>query len=149
MEKIFTNSAPVPGGHYSQAVKHGDFIFISGQLPVIPASGEKELGSIEEQTRLVLQNLLAIAHAGGSDINHIAKITVYIADIELWSRVNDVYTDFFGEHKPARAIVPVATLHHGFLIEMDAVAISKTLVLESLEVDQMAVEAGNGSDEIH
>lgn len=149
MEKIFTNEAPFPGGHYSQAIKHGDFIFISGQLPVTPSSGEKVLGPIEDQTRLVLQNLVAIAHAGGSDMNHIAKITVYIADIELWSKVNDVYTEFFGEHKPARVIVPVSTLHHGFLIEMDAVAISKTLVLESLEVDQMAVEAGNGSEEIH
>lgn len=122
MEKIFTSNAPVPGGHYSQAIRHGDYIFISGQLPVDPVTGEKILGEIETQALQVLQNVLGIAEAGGSDINHLLKLTVYIADIALWSRVNTVYADFFGDHKPARAIVPVPALHHGFLIEIEAIA---------------------------
>lgn len=123
MEIIKTDQAPIPGGHYSQAIKHGEFIFISGQLPVDPVTGQKNTGSIEDQTRLVLQNLTAIAHEAGSDKNHLIKVTVYIADIQLWARVNAVYSEFFGEHKPARAIVPTRELHYGFLIEMDAVAV--------------------------
>ncbi|MBK8506240.1 MAG: RidA family protein [Saprospiraceae bacterium] len=123
MEIIHTGQAPLPGGHYSQAIKHGDFIFISGQLPIDPATGHKNTGSIEDQTLLVLQNLIAIALAAGSDKNHLIKVTVYIADIQLWTRVNAIYSDFFGDHKPARAIVPTRELHYGFLIEMDAVAV--------------------------
>jgi len=122
IEKIFTPDAPSPGGHYSQAIKQGDLIFISGQLPIVPSTGAKILGGIEEQTLQVLNNLLAIAKAGGSNRDHIIKVTVYIADIGLWSTVNEVYTNFFQAHKPARAIVPVSTLHYGFLVEMDAVA---------------------------
>lgn len=122
MEKILTPDAPVPGGHYSQAVVHGGFVFISGQLPVRPGTGEKIHGSIQEQTTVVLENIRAIVHAAHSDLHHIVKVTIYIAGIDLWSGVNEVYADFFGEHRPARTIVPVSGLHHGFLIEVDAIA---------------------------
>jgi 2-iminobutanoate/2-iminopropanoate deaminase len=125
MEKIFTDQAPAPGGHYTQAIKHGDFIFISGQLPIEAQTNEKNAGPIEVQTKVVLQNLVAIAEAAGSDKDHIAKITVYVADIALWSKINEVYSEFFGDHKPARAIVPTRELHYGFLVEMDAVAVTK------------------------
>lgn len=122
MEIISTTTAPTPGGHYSQAVRQGDFIFISGQLPIRPETGEKVLGSIEEQTAQVLANLFNIARAAGSDREFILKVTVFISGISLWSKVNEVYADFFLTHRPARAIVPVTTLHHGFLIEIDAIA---------------------------
>ena len=125
MEKIFTPKAPTPGGHYSQAIKHGDFVFISGQLPIEAKTNKKNTGTIKSQTRRVLQNLVAIAEAAGSAKNHIVKVTVYIADISLWSSVNEAYTEFFGDHKPARAIVPTKDLHYGFLIEMDAIAVVK------------------------
>jgi len=125
MEKITTEQAPRAGGHYTQAIEHNGFIFISGQLPINPQTGEKVLGSIEEQTLQVLKNVNAIAVAAGSDLNHIVKTTVYISDIALWGRVNGVYAQYFGDHKPARAVVPVKELHFGFQIEIDAVAVTK------------------------
>lgn len=121
METIFTQDAPAPGGHYSQAVVHNGLVFVAGQLP-IRANGEKCLGSIEEQTELVLANLQAILEASGSSLSRVLKVTVYISDIELWGRVNAVYTQVFGAHKPARAVVPVPALHYGFSIELEAIA---------------------------
>lgn len=122
MEKIFTPNAPKPAGHYSQAVVHDNLVYVSGQLPIDPVSGEMRLGSIEEQTEQVLKNLAEILKASGSDIDHVIKATVYISDIELWDRVNDVYGTFFGQHRPARAVVPTKELHHGFGIEIEAIA---------------------------
>ena len=122
MEAIFTPNAPKPGGHYSQAVVHNGFIFVAGQLPVDPETGEKNLGSIEEQTELVLKNTAAILEAAGSGIDRIIKTTVYVSDIGLWDRVNAVYTEFMGDHKPARAVVPTRDLHFGFQIELETIA---------------------------
>ncbi|MBK8878375.1 MAG: RidA family protein [Haliscomenobacter sp.] len=121
MEYVSTSSAPAPGGHYSQAVVHNGLIFVAGQLPIRP-DGEKCLGSIEEQTVVVLANLKSILEAADSSLEKVLKTTVYVADIELWGRVNAVYARVFGEHKPARAVVPVPELHYGFLIEVEAVA---------------------------
>lgn len=122
MEAIFTPNAPKPGGHYSQAVVHNGFVFVAGQLPVDPETGDKNLGSIEEQTLLVLKNTEAILEAAGSGIDMIIKTTVYVSDIGLWDRVNAVYTEFMGDHKPARAVVPTRDLHFGFQIELETVA---------------------------
>jgi len=122
LNKIHTSGAPEPGGHYSQAVVFNNMVFISGQVPVVPETGEKLSGSIQDQTLQVLKNIMAITEAAGSDISKIIKVTVYISDIELWGEVNKVYSSFFGTHKPARAIVPVKDLHHGFKIEMEAIA---------------------------
>ena len=122
MKKISTPNAPKPGGHYSQAVVHDNIVYISGQLPIDPKTGEKKLGSIEEQTYQVLTNLEGIINAAGSSINKVLKTTVYISNIELWSKVNEVYAKFFGDHKPARAVVPTKNLHFGFQIEIDAIA---------------------------
>jgi len=121
MKKIVTDGAPAPAGHYSQAVVHGGLVFVSGQLPIVPGSDVKEVGSIEEQTEQVLKNVSAILKAAGSDLSKTLKVTVYISDISLWSRVNTVYAKFFGEHRPARAIVPTRELHFGYQIEIDAV----------------------------
>ena len=122
MKEIFTPKAPKPAGHYSQAVIHGNIIYVSGQLPIDPVTGEKRLGSIEEQTEQVLKNISEILIATGSDINHVIKTTVYISDIQLWDRLNEVYGKFFGKHRPARAVVPTKDLHHGFQIEIEAIA---------------------------
>jgi len=116
MEKIFTPKAPKPAGHYSQAIVHDNVVYVSGQLPIDPVTGEKRLGSIEEQTEQVLENLAEIIKAAGSDIDKVLRTTVYISDIQLWDRVNNVYSTFFGEHRPARAVVPTKELHHGFEI---------------------------------
>ena len=121
MEFIETKKAPLPGGHYSQGVVASGLLFISGQLAVDPVTGNKMLGSIEEQTIQVLKNMEAIAQAKGVDRNQVVKTTIYISDIDLWGRVNTVYAEFFKAHRPARAIIPSRNLHHGFLIELEAV----------------------------
>jgi len=122
MEVISTPNAPKPAGHYSQAIVHNNLVYASGQLPIDPESGEKRIGSIEEQTEQVLKNLSEILKAAGSSLNQVIKTTVYISDIELWDRVNAVYARFFGEHRPARAVVPTRNLHFGFQIEIEAIA---------------------------
>lgn len=122
MEKITTPNAPIPAGHYSQAVVHNGLVFVSGQLPLNPDRRTFEVYSIEEQTRQALTNLKEILTAAGSDLSKVLKVTVYIADISLWGRVNEVYAAFFGNHKPARSVVPTKNLHYGFMIEIDAIA---------------------------
>jgi len=122
MQKIHTPNAPKPAGHYSQAIIHNGLAFVAGQLPINPITGEKITGSIEDQTEQVIKNIGAIFEAAGCDLDSVIKTTVYISDIQLWNRVNAVYARFFGDHKPARAVVPVSTLHYGFQIEMEAIA---------------------------
>ncbi|MDX1942779.1 MAG: Rid family detoxifying hydrolase [Saprospiraceae bacterium] len=124
MQIIETPNAPLPAGHYSQAIEWNGLVFVAGQLPIKP-NREKVLGTIEEQTLQTLENVKAIVEAAGSDLNHVLKVTVYIADISLWDQVNKIYTEFFGSHKPARAIVLVKDLHYGFLIEIEAIAAKK------------------------
>lgn len=122
IHRISTSDAPTPAGHYSQATVHQGVVYVAGQLAIDPATGEKRLGSIEEQTERTLRNVEAILTAAGSGFDRLLKVTVYIADIELWGAVNTVYARILGPHKPARAIVPTKDLHHGFLIEIDAIA---------------------------
>jgi len=125
MQYVSTPRCPAPAGHYSQGVVHGGLVYVSGMLAVTP-SGEKRLGTVEEQTRLALENVEAVLKEAGSSRDRVLKCTCYVADIELWGRVNAVYAEFFGEHKPARAVVPTGPLHHGFLVEIDCVAVAGT-----------------------
>jgi 2-iminobutanoate/2-iminopropanoate deaminase len=122
MIQVSTPNAPQPAGHYAQAIVHDGLVYVSGQLPVDPATGEKRLASIEEQAEQALKNVAAILQAAGSDLNHVLKTTVYVSDIGLWGRVNAVYAAFFGDHRPARAVVPTRELHYGFQVEIEAVA---------------------------
>jgi 2-iminobutanoate/2-iminopropanoate deaminase len=122
IKRINTPNAPQPGGHYSQATVYNGLVFVAGQLSIDPATGEHKIGTIEEQTEQALNNVLAILQAAGSDWSRVLKMTVYVADIDLWSAVNKVYSRILGEHRPARAIIPTGALHYGFLIEIDAVA---------------------------
>jgi len=123
MITVSTAEAPAPAGHYSQAIVHENTVYVSGQLPIDPRIGEKHVGSIEEQTEQALRNVAAILKAAGSDISRVIKTTVYVSDISLWARVNAVYAEFFGEHRPARAVVPTRDLHFGFQVEIEAVAV--------------------------
>ena len=123
MIEISTQNAPKPSGHYSQAIVHNNIVYVSGQLPIDPKTGEKRIGSIEEQTEQALKNLSEILKAAGCNINQVIKTTVYISDIGLWDRVNAVYSRFFGERRPARAVVPTRDLHYGFQIEIEAIAV--------------------------
>jgi len=122
MREIKTENAPQPAGHYAQAIVDRGLVYVSGQLPIDPHTGAKCLGSVEEQTEQALQNLLGILQAAGSGRDRVLKTTVYVSDIGLWDRVNAVYAAFFGRHRPARAVVPTKELHHGFLVEIEAIA---------------------------
>ena len=119
---ISSNCATAPGGHYSQAIAFGDLLFVSGQLGFKPGSSEPVMGSVEEQTQHCLDNLEQILLAANSGLNHVIKTTIYISSVEYWPRVNQVYAVVFGDHKPARAIVPCNKLHHGFDVEIEAIA---------------------------
>ena len=122
IKTVLTPDAPLPGGHYSQAVVYNGLVYVAGQLPIDPATGERILSSIEAQTEQTLKNVAAILRAAGSDLSRVLKMTVYIADISLWGAVNTVYARVMGEHRPARAIVPTKELHYGFQIEIEAIA---------------------------
>lgn len=122
IKRIQTTDAPTPAGHYSQGVVHNGLVFVSGQLSIDPATGEKKLGSIEEQTEQALKNVHGIIRAAGSDWDKVLKVTLYVSDISLWDKVNQVYIRMLGDNKPARAVIPVGPLHYGFLIEIEAVA---------------------------
>jgi len=119
---ISTANAPPPAGHYAQAIVHGGLVYVSGQLPIDADTGEKCSGPIEKQTKLALDNLAAILEAAGSGVDRVLKTTVYISDISLWAQVNDVYSRFFGPHRPARAVVPCRDLHFGLKVEIEAIA---------------------------
>lgn len=125
MRTIETPNAPRPAGHYSQAIVHDGLVFVAGQLPLDPSTTEKRVGTFEEQTEQALKNIAEILKAAGSDLSHVLKTTVYISDIGLWGRVNTVYAKAFGEHRPARAVVPVKELHFGYQIEIEAIAAVK------------------------
>ena len=122
IKSVKTPNAPAAGGHYSQAVVHNGVVYVSGQLPINPETGEKLLGPVEEQTEQVLRNVSEILRAAGSGLDRVLKMTVYVSDIALWSQVNAVYERVLGEHRPARAVVPTGELHYGFKIEIEAVA---------------------------
>jgi 2-iminobutanoate/2-iminopropanoate deaminase len=119
---VSTPNAPTPAGHYSQALVHNGVVYVAGQLSIDPATGQKKLGDMEEQAEQTLKNLAAILEAAGSGLGHVLKLTVYISDMAQWAKVNAVCARHFGAHKPARSVVPTKELHHGFLIEIDAIA---------------------------
>ena len=101
---------------------YGDTVYVSGQLAVDPVTGEKGVGSVQEQTRLALRNVEQILLSAGSDLNHVVKTTAYVTDVELWGGVNEAYAEVFGDHRPARAVVPSRDLHYGCLVEIEAIA---------------------------
>jgi 2-iminobutanoate/2-iminopropanoate deaminase len=122
MKTIITHKAPAPGGHYSQAIQVGNLLFVSGQLPLNPATGRRIEDSIEVEAKCALANAGGIVTAAGGTLSDVAKGTLYIADVDDWPRVDQVFADFFGTHRPARAIIPCGFLHHGARIEVDAIA---------------------------
>jgi 2-iminobutanoate/2-iminopropanoate deaminase len=123
--KIQTPNAPSPAGHYSQAVVYNGIVYVAGQLSIDPKTGERKIGTIEEQTELALSNVSEILKAANSDLSRVLKMTVYVADINLWAAVNTVYARVMGDHRPARAVIPTGELHYGFLIEIEAVAATR------------------------
>lgn len=123
MKKIVaTKEAPQAIGPYSQAIKAGGFVFVSGQIPLVPATGEMVQGGIEVQTEQVLKNLAAILKAEGSSLDAVVKTTVYITNIADFAKVNEVYAKFFVKDCPARVCVEVSNLPKSALIEIDVIA---------------------------
>ncbi len=125
MEKIVIKSANAPAaiGPYSQAIKTGNVVYASGQIPLDPASGLMVPGGIKEQTGRVLQNLKAVLEAAGGKLDNVVKTTVYLADMAQFAEMNEVYATFFTEKPPARATVQVAALPKNALVEIDAIAV--------------------------
>ncbi len=126
MEKkvINTDEAPAAIGPYSQALKVGEMVFVSGQIPIDPATGDTVQGDIKAQTRQVLTNLNAVLTAAGSSLEKTVKTTVYITNMDEFSQVNEVYSEFFTDQPPARACVEVSRLPKGVAVEIDAIAVS-------------------------
>jgi 2-iminobutanoate/2-iminopropanoate deaminase len=122
-QRIQTENAPAAIGPYSQAIKAGGFVFVSGQIPTDLKTGEFVAGGIAEQTEQVLKNLAAVLEAAGSGLDQVVKTTVFLADMKEFSGMNEVYATFFSESPPARATVAAAGLPRGARVEIEAVAL--------------------------
>lgn len=121
---IQTEQAPKAIGPYSQAIKSNGFVFASGQIPINPETGEFVAGGITEQTEQVIKNLSRVLEAAGSGLNRIVKTTVFLADMEEFAAMNEVYGKFFSEEPPARATVEAARLPRDARVEIEAIALS-------------------------
>ena len=123
IERIFTPGAPAPRGPYSPAVRAGDFIFVSGQVPVDPVSGQVVSGDVKAETRRVLENIRLNLEGSGAGMADVVKCQVFLADIKDFAAMNEVYAEFFGESKPARTTLQAGALPlAGSKVEIDAVA---------------------------
>ena len=125
MRNIQPENQPQPKGHYSPGIEHNGLIYVSGQLPMTLDTREPFTGSIEEQTELALRNVEAVLKASSSDLSAVIQMTIYVSDMELWGRVNETYARVMGDHRPARAMIPVKDLHFGTQIEIQAIAAKK------------------------
>ena len=123
MESIQTDRAPQAIGPYSQAIKANGFIFASGQIPLDPATMQIVEGGVKEQTERVLDNLKAVLEAAGTSLDKVVKTTVYLADMNEFAAMNEIYARYFGATKPARATVQVARLPRDVRVEIDLIAL--------------------------
>jgi 2-iminobutanoate/2-iminopropanoate deaminase len=121
MRFISTTDAPAPGGHYSQAVEANGFVFVSGMLPG-PGVATDGPENFERQVRATLEHCDHVLAAAGCGLDAVVQCTAYIVDVANWPEFNRIYAEHFGAHRPARAVVPVPQLHHGFLVELQMVA---------------------------
>jgi reactive intermediate/imine deaminase len=120
-EAIHTDTAPAAIGTYSQAIRHNDTVYVSGQIPLDPATGEVVAENINAQITQVFENLRNVAEASGSDLSKALKITVFLTDLSNFALVNEVMAEYFSEPYPARAAVEVAGLPKGVQVEADAI----------------------------
>jgi reactive intermediate/imine deaminase len=124
IEFLRPTSMANPGGHYSHGVVAGGLLFVSGQLPIAPDGTRLTGADFATQTRQVLANLDAVLAARGLGRERLVQVRVYVTDIEKWGEFNALYAAWIGSHRPARAVVPVPTLHYGFGLEVEAVALA-------------------------
>ena len=123
-KRVQTDNAPQAIGPYSQAVKANGFVFVSGQIPLDPATMQIVEGGIREQTERVMRNLAAVLEAAGSGLDRAVKTTVYLADMNEFAAMNEVYGGFFGDVPPARATVEVKRLPRDVRVEIDVIALA-------------------------
>ena len=123
MQTVSTENAPGAIGPYSQAVVTGNMVFCSGQIPIDPATGQFVSEDVAEQTEQVLKNLSAVLEAAGSDLGRVVKTTVFLADMNDFSAMNDVYARYFDQNKPARATVQAARLPRDARVEIECIAL--------------------------
>ncbi len=123
LQSIAPVGAAPAKGPYSPGMRAGNLLFVSGQIAVAPDGSSLADADLATQTRQCLANLRAVLEAGGATLQQVAKVTVYLAEPDGWPVFNPLYAEFFGAHKPARAIVPVAAFPGGFKVEIDAVAV--------------------------
>lgn len=123
MDFIATNDAPHAIGPYSQAVRSGNLLFLSGQIPLDPKSGNLIEGDFSAQSRRVFDNLRAVLKAAGADFRNVTRATVYLTDLNNFQTLNAIYGEYFGSHKPARSTVGVAQLPRGAAVEIDLIAV--------------------------
>lgn len=123
IEVVSTPRAPAAIGPYSQAMKVDGWIFVSGQIPLDPDSGDLQEGGIAEQTDRVFRNLAAVLEEAGGGLDTVVKTTVYLSDMANFAAMNEVYAKYFGDHRPARATVQAGGLPKGVDVEIDAVAL--------------------------
>lgn len=122
MSKIVTKNAPAAIGPYSQGVTAGKFVFVSGQLPLDPATGVFPEGDIKVLTTQSLKNIEAIIHEAGGSLENVVKTSIFVTDLKQFAEVNEAYGEFFGDIPPARSCVEVAALPKGASIEIEAIA---------------------------
>lgn len=122
LKTICCDNAPKAIGPYSQAIVAGDFVFVSGQIPIDPKTGQLLSGSVGEETRQSIKNIAAILETAGASLAQVVKTTVYLKDMNDFEAMNSVYAEFFAELKPARATVQVAKLPKDVRVEIDAIA---------------------------
>lgn len=125
---ISTEKAPAAVGPYSQGVSTGNLIFTSGQLPIVPETGELITGDIQKAARQSLENVKAILAEAGATLEDVIKVTVFVSDMNNFSLINEVYAEFFSNHKPARSLVEVSKLPKNGEIEIEAIADRKSVV---------------------
>ena len=122
-EVIFTDKAPAAVGPYSQAIKEGNVVYCSGQIPLVPETGALVEGDIKAQAEQSLKNVKAVVTEAGADLTNIVKTTVYLVDMADFGAVNEVYSDFFGDHRPARSCVAVKELPKGAKVEVEVLVV--------------------------
>jgi len=122
MKIISIPDAPQPKGHYSQAVVHNGIVYVAGQLAADPRNPDAPAGDVSAQTRRILKSIAAILESAGSGLDRVLQATIYLSDLKHWGDVNRVFAEAMGDHRPARAIVPVGTLPRGLDLEVTVMA---------------------------
>lgn len=124
IEHIVTDKAPLPRGHYAQATKANGLVFVSGQLPLTAGADSTLVEGLDTQVLQALSNVREVLVAAGSDVSKLLSVQVFVSDIEVWPRVNELYREFIGDATPARTVVPCGHLHYGAQVEISAIALS-------------------------